>query len=84
MDKNTSKTSRVMYGVINGGITTKYFKLERGTRQGDPISVYLFILVLEVVFAVIKSNQNFDKLRRFKHDFFMPMTPLSLSITKHL
>ena len=24
--------------VINGGYTTLYFKLERGTRQGDPIS----------------------------------------------
>ena len=29
--------------VINGGKTTLYFKLERGTRKGDPISVYLFI-----------------------------------------
>ena len=29
--------------VINGGKTTLYFKLERGTRQGDHISVYLFI-----------------------------------------
>ena len=28
--------------VINGGFTTQYFKLERGTRQGDPISAYLF------------------------------------------
>ena len=24
--------------VLNGGVTTKYFKLERGARQGDPIS----------------------------------------------
>ena len=45
----------------------KYFKLERGTPQGDLISAYLFILVLEVVFAVIKSN--IDKLRIFEHDF---------------
>ena len=26
--------------VINGGKISKYFKLERGTRQGDPISAY--------------------------------------------
>ena len=38
--------------VINGGKTTPtpYFKLERGTKEGDPISAYLFILALEVVF----------------------------------
>ena len=58
-----------MYCIINGQITMKYFKLERGTRQGDRISAYLFTLVLEVVFAVIKSNQNIDKLRIFEHDF---------------
>ena len=28
--------------MINGGKTTKYFKLERGGWQGDPISAYLF------------------------------------------
>ena len=33
--------------IINRGITTKYFKFESGTRQGDPISAYLFMLVLE-------------------------------------
>ena len=31
--------------IINGGITWKYFNLERGTREGDQISAYLFILV---------------------------------------
>ena len=35
--------------VSNGGKTTPYFKLEVGTRPGDPISAYLFIIALEVV-----------------------------------
>ena len=30
--------------VINGGITTKYVKLEKGAQQGDPVSAYLFII----------------------------------------
>ena len=51
------------------GTTTKDFKLEGGTRQGDPTSAFLFILFLEVLFAVIQSNQNIDKLRILKHDF---------------
>ena len=41
--------------VINGGATTKYFKLERGARQGDPIAAYLFIIALEMLFIMIKN-----------------------------
>ena len=33
------------------------------------MSAYLFSLVLETVFEVIKSNQNIDKLRIFEHEF---------------
>ena len=35
--------------VMNNGNSTGYFPLERGTRQGDPPSAYLFILVLEIL-----------------------------------
>ena len=48
--------------VINGGKTTKYFPLPRGARQGDPVSAYLFILVLEAVFCLIKSSHKINGL----------------------
>ena len=42
--------------VINGDFATQYFTLKRGTRQGYPISAYLFIIALEVLFALIKNK----------------------------
>ena len=55
--------------IINGGKTTKYFKLERGARQGEPISAYLFILVLEIFFIFVKNNPKVKGLNMFKHEF---------------
>ena len=34
--------------IMNNGHSTGYFPLSSGTRQGDPISAYLFILVMEI------------------------------------
>ena len=56
-------------GKIHGGNTTKYFKLDKGTKQGDPISAYLFILVLEILFLCIKENKNIKGLNIFNHVF---------------
>ena len=55
--------------IINGGQTTNYFKLERDTKQGDPLSACLFILVLEIAFIKIKRNPNIKSLNVCNNDF---------------
>ena len=44
-------------------------KLEKGTRQGDPIPAYLFILVLEIAFIFIKDNKNIKGINIFDNIF---------------
>ena len=46
-----------------------YFPLKRGTRQGDPISAYLFNLVLEIVFMFIKESENVQSMAIFNNQF---------------
>ena len=55
--------------VLNGGTTTLYFKLEKGARQRDLISLYLFIITLEVLFALIKSQELIKGIEIFDHCF---------------
>ena len=57
--------------VINGGKTSKYFKLLRGARQGDPIAAYLFIIALEVFFIMVRSNIEIKQLSIFNHNFLL-------------
>ena len=44
--------------VINNCHSTGFFPLERGTRQGDPLSAFLFILCLETLFIQIRDNES--------------------------
>ncbi len=57
--------------VINGGTTTKYFPLKCGARQGDAIAAYLFIIVLEIFFIMVRENPNINKLNIFDKNFLL-------------
>ena len=54
--------------VLNGGTTIiKYFLLGKGPHQGDPISAYLFILALEILFHLIRSKTEIKRLAIFDY-----------------
>ena len=55
--------------IVKGGTTTNYFKLEKDIRQGDLISAYLFILVLEIVFLFTKESKKINGLNIFDKTF---------------
>ena len=49
--------------VMNNGTSTGYFGLERGTRQGDSLSPYLFILTLETLFIKVRNDSSIKGFR---------------------
>ena len=54
---------------MNGGYSTGYFQLHRGTKQGDPLAPYLFILVIEILISLIRQNENIKGIFVNGHEF---------------
>ncbi len=48
--------------IINNG-TTLYFALSRGLRQGDPLSGYLFIIVIELLAERIRQDSEIHGIK---------------------
>ena len=55
--------------VIDERVTTQNFKLEKGTRQGDRVSAYLFILCLEILFTILNNNKGIKSLKSLGNTF---------------
>ena len=53
--------------IINGSNTVRYFKLQKGSGQGDRVFAYLLILYLENVSILIKAKKRVKRIITFKH-----------------
>ena len=65
---NFKKWIKVLYKggkscIGNNGYISESIAIERSTRQGDPISPLVFILGLEILFIVLRSDENIQGLK---------------------
>jgi hypothetical protein len=49
--------------VTNNGFSSPFFKLERGVRQGCPLSAYLFIMVVELLANKIRNTKEIKGIK---------------------
>ena len=54
---------------MNNEMYTPYFELQRGVRQGDPISPYLFIIAAEALAIAIRSRTDIQGLSIGQEEF---------------
>jgi exonuclease III len=68
LGENFRKWAKAVYQnseacVTNNGFSSPFFKLERGVRQGCPLSAYLFIMVVELLANKIRNTKEIKGIK---------------------
>ena len=54
---------------VNNAHSIRYFQLSKGSRQGDPLSAYLLLLVLGLLFINVRDNEKIHGIVIFGFEF---------------
>ena len=63
--------TNVESNILNNGIASGHVSLKRGNRQGDPISSYVFILMMQVLSSMIMQDINIHGIKVGQKEFKM-------------
>ena len=78
--------TNVSAAILQCGTLSEFFNIERGCRQGDPISAYLFILCAQIMLLLILNDKNLKGIsvngNEFKITQFADDTTLILDGSK--
>ena len=55
--------NNIQASILQCGILSKFFNINRGCRQGDPCSPFLFILAGQILSVLIQNNPNIKGIR---------------------
>ena len=58
--------STTNFSILINGTSSDFFHSTRGLRQGDPLSLYLFLLVMEILNQLLFRAKNGGFIERFK------------------
>ena len=63
--------SEILSCVTVNGKYSEYFSINRGVRQGDPLSPYLFLLCAEILACTLRENMNIKGLKIENKEAFL-------------
>ena len=60
--------SNIQSSVLSNGLSTNYFALSRGVRQGCPLSPFLFVLAVELLACKIRQDKEIRGVKVFQKE----------------